>query len=76
MQFVVKLSLILSSLSIISCTTTPTKYGDTVEVINGPYNGERGYLIEDCSGFERYKIRLFFKNIYICEKIWNLKKMW
>jgi hypothetical protein len=53
----------------------PTSYNQYVEIINGPYKGERGILVGDCSWFENYKIKLHSGG-YACARTWQLEKIW
>lgn len=57
-----------------SCSSfTPTRYGQTVIVVQGEYKGEFGRLIKDCSGFEKYIVHLSRLNKEVCIHIWNLE---
>ena len=50
----------------------PTWYGQRVIILNGPYKDQVGRLIEDCSGFENYRIKLVYKKETPCIRIWNM----
>jgi hypothetical protein len=66
---------LLIFISLTGCATNgPTAYNDHVEITKGPYKGERGQLIGDCSGFEYYKVRLNSGKL-ICERSWNMTKI-
>ena len=55
------------------CTTTmPTKYGQDVYVSGEPYKGHHGKLIEDCSWFENYLVRLNGGKA-VCVRGWHLE---
>lgn len=54
----------------------PTRYGEMVLIINGPYKNEVGRLVKDCPGFENYKVELNKTKERVCVKIWNLEKIY
>lgn len=58
----------------VGCTTTPTSYGQYVEITSGPYCGYRGRLIGDCSGFEKYQVKLTEGKI-VCIHSWEMEKV-
>jgi hypothetical protein len=60
------------------CATfrTPSWYGQHVLILNGQYKDEIGQLVEDCSGFEEYKVKLFKTNINTCIRIWNMRGLY
>lgn len=53
------------------CVNMPTRYGDSVIIKSGPYKGYIGRLVGDCSGFEKYKVRV--KEKYICLRAWEME---
>jgi hypothetical protein len=55
------------------CSTVgPTRYGQHVRIIDGPYKGEVGKLVGDCSWFENYRIKLY-NGRNVCVRIWHLE---
>jgi hypothetical protein len=70
---VLPLALIIVALT--GCATSmPTEYGQFIEITSGPYKGERGRLVSDCSGFELYKVELF-DDRKVCVRSWNMQAL-
>lgn len=65
---------LILALLLVGCTTTPNSYGQYVEITSGPYCGERGKLIGDCSGFEKYRVKLN-DNRNVCVHSWQMEKI-
>jgi uncharacterized protein YgiM (DUF1202 family) len=69
-----KVTFFTACLFLSACATNmPTDYGNYVEITSGPYKGERGQLVGDCSGFEYYRVRLN-NGRHVCERSWNMTR--
>lgn len=66
--FVMLLMLMLMT----ACAQYPTRYYQNVRITDGPYRGELGRLIGDCSGIENYKVRLLNNHI-VCVRVWDME---
>lgn len=64
--------ILITSLFLTGCTNMPTRYGDSVIIKSGPYKGQIGRLVGDCSGFEKYKVRIKWSKD-VCIKVWDLE---
>lgn len=67
--FIVFLLLFLT----MGCASGSLNYFDRVRITSGQYKDETGILVEDCSGFENYKVRL--NRIDVCVHSWNMEKI-
>jgi hypothetical protein len=75
LALIFKLLLALLILILLGCASVPNGYNQTVIVIRGAYTNEIGTLEGDCSGFEKYKVRLHFSDKRICVRIWNIRRI-
>lgn len=77
MRLILIILMICIILFLSACATTmPTRYGEAVYITDGVYKNERGTLIGDCPGFERYMVRILRNNKKLCVPVWNLEKVY